>query len=320
MRRNHVHSAVRACVRLPWQPSGPSRMDSLTEREVAQIARLQREAGVQRLSCHFSWPEFCDERRHFHQEFVYDVAMFAAARGFPWPNVIRAAAMAKGIFPQLDGQSKQQGLDVPKLVSFLGKELPECLPDLASVHRHEFTKWLTDTCITRRRLFQAVVGGAANSSIAQLRLEVQLPPTPCPLAQGTDVQEWERQRRRAELTSMLLEKEEKLRVLRDGSRVTLGEVDFPEDELDKEGVLPVVHAAVRATEEQMMASLTQEASLLSDIMQLKLQQAALATGGLHNPSTAGHTGSRTATPSKAKQHSARTKKTGLRESGNSGHQ
>ena len=66
----------------------------------------QREAGVQRLSSHFSWPEFCDERRHFHQEFVYDVAMFAAARGFPWPDVIRAAAMAKGIFPQLDGQSK----------------------------------------------------------------------------------------------------------------------------------------------------------------------------------------------------------------------
>lgn len=72
------------------------------------VSVWQREAGVQRLSCHFSWPEFCDEQRRFHQEFVYDVAMFAAARGFPWPDVIRAAAMAKGIFPQLDGQSKQQ--------------------------------------------------------------------------------------------------------------------------------------------------------------------------------------------------------------------
>uniref|UniRef100_A0A4W6FHD6 Uncharacterized protein n=1 Tax=Lates calcarifer TaxID=8187 RepID=A0A4W6FHD6_LATCA len=67
-----------------------------------------RDAGVQRLSCHFSWPEFCDERRSFHQEFVYDVAMFAAARGFPWPDVIRTAEVAKCIFPQLDGQSKQQ--------------------------------------------------------------------------------------------------------------------------------------------------------------------------------------------------------------------
>ncbi|KAM8721878.1 uncharacterized protein C8orf74 homolog [Acanthopagrus schlegelii] len=276
-------------------------MDSLTQREIALITRLQREAGVQRLSSHFSWPEFCDERRHFHQEFVYDVAMFAAARGFPWLDVIRAAAMAKGIFPQLDG------LDVAKLLSLLRKVLPESLPDLASVHRHEFTKWLTDTCVTRRRLFQAVVGGAANLSIARLHLEVQLPPTPCPLAQGTDVQEWERRRRLAELTSVLLEKEEKLRVLRDGSRVTLREVDFPEDELDEEGVLAVVRAAVRATEDQMMASLTQEASLLSDIMQLKLQQAALSTGGLHNPFRTHHTGSRTGTPSETMQRSAKNK-------------
>ncbi|XP_030265297.1 uncharacterized protein C8orf74 homolog isoform X1 [Sparus aurata] len=277
-------------------------MDSLTQREIALIARLQREAGVQRLSCHFSWPEFCDEQRRFHQEFVYDVAMFAAARGFPWPDVIRAAAMAKGIFPQLDG------LDVPKLLSLLRKVLPECLPDLSSVHRHEFTKWLTDTCVTRRRLFQAVVGGAANLSTAHIHLEVHLPPTPRPLARGTDVREWERRRRHAELTSMLLEKEEELRVLRDGSRVTLGEVDFPEDELDEEGVLAVVRAAVRATEDQMMASLTQEASLLSDIMGLKLQQAALSTGGLHNPCRAHHTVSRTGTPSKTAQRPAKTKK------------
>lgn len=63
---------------------------------------------MQGLSCHFPWPEFSDERRRFHQEFVYDVAMFSAACGFPWPDVIRAAAMARGVFPQLDGQSKQQ--------------------------------------------------------------------------------------------------------------------------------------------------------------------------------------------------------------------
>lgn len=158
------------------------------------------------------------------------------------------------------------------------------------------------------------------------------------LLQGTDVREWERRRRHAELTSVLLEKEEELRVLRDGSRVTLGEVDFPEDELDEEvrlavrlknsesirehlqwtdyhcvchcaqGVLAVVRAAVRATEDQMMASLTQEASLLSDIMGLKLQQAALSTGGLHNPCRAHHTVSRTGTPSKTAQRPAKTKK------------
>ncbi|XP_035854555.1 uncharacterized protein C8orf74 homolog isoform X3 [Sander lucioperca] len=212
--------------------------------------------------------------------------MFATARGFPWFNVIRAAVIAKGIFPQLDA-----GLDVPKLLSLLRDALSECLPNLTSVHRREFTQFLTDTCITRRRLLQAVVGGAANMSIAQLHLEVQLPPTPCPLAQctvhalqGTDLHEWEHQRQQAELTSTLRQMEERLRSLREGSRVTLGEVDVPEDnQLDEEGVLALVRAAVKATEGQMLASLNREASLLSDILQLKLQRAALATRRLHNP-------------------------------------
>lgn len=53
------------------------------------------------------------------------------------------------------------------------------------------------------------------------------------MLQGTDVHEWERQHRLAELTSTLRQKEETLKMLRDGSRVTLGEVDVPED-LDKE--------------------------------------------------------------------------------------
>lgn len=51
------------------------------------------------------------------------------------------------------------------------------------VHRHKFTQYLTDTCTTRRKLFQAVVGGASNMSVTQLHLEVQVPPTPCPLVQ-----------------------------------------------------------------------------------------------------------------------------------------
>ncbi|KAA8579563.1 hypothetical protein FQN60_006656, partial [Etheostoma spectabile] len=178
-----------------------SRMDSkhsLTEREMAQIAR--------------------------HQEFVYDVAMFAATCGFSWFNVIRAAVIAKDIFPQLDA-----GLDVPKLLSLLRDALSECLSNLTPVHRCEFTQFLTDTCITRRRLLQAAVGGAANMTITQLHLEVQLPPTPCPLEQGTDLHEWEHQRQQAELTSRLRQMEERLRSLREGSRVTLEDVDVPDD-------------------------------------------------------------------------------------------
>lgn len=69
---------------------------------------VQRDAGVQRLSLHFSWLELSDEPRLFHQEFVFDVAMFAASRGFSWTDVIRAAVIAKGIFPRLEGKSKHR--------------------------------------------------------------------------------------------------------------------------------------------------------------------------------------------------------------------
>ncbi|XP_054864085.1 uncharacterized protein C8orf74 homolog isoform X2 [Amphiprion ocellaris] len=172
---------------------------------------------------------------------------------------------------------------VHKLLSVLRDVLCERLPNLTPVHRHELTRYLTDTCVTRRRLFQAVVGGAADMSIVQLHLEVQLPPTPCPLAQGTDLHEGETQQLLAKVTSALQQKEEELRSLREGSRVTLSEVSLPEDEhLDKQSILELVRAAVRATKGQIEESLNHEATLLGDILQLKVQQAALATRRHHN--------------------------------------
>ncbi|XP_034051671.1 uncharacterized protein C8orf74 homolog isoform X2 [Gymnodraco acuticeps] len=256
-------------------------MESLTESEISQIARHQRDAGVQRLSRHFSWLELSDERRLFHQEFVFDVAMFAASCGFSWTDVIRAAVIAKGIFPRLEG------LDVPNLLSLLRDELSEYLPNLTPLHQLDFTQFLTHTLTARRRLFQAAMSGASNMSIAQLHLEVQVPPTPCPLAQGTDLHVWEHQRHREALTSMLRQKEEKLRSLRKGSRVTLGEVDIPQDvQLDNEGVQALVRAAVKATEGQMLESLNREASLLVDILKFKLQQAAADKQRLHPHSAA----------------------------------
>ncbi|XP_008295999.1 uncharacterized protein C8orf74 homolog [Stegastes partitus] len=276
-------------------------MDSLTESEMTQISRLQRDAGVQMLSCHFSWPEFSDERRGFHQEFVYDVATFAADRGFSWSNVIRAAVTAKDMFPQLDD------LNGNKLLSMLRDVLCERLPNLTPVHRHELTQYLTDTCFTRQRLFQAVVDGAADVSIVQLHLEVQLPPTPCPLVQGTDLHEGEAQQDLAKVTSELQQKEEELRSLREGSWFTLSKAGMPEDEhLDKQSILEVVHATLRTTKEQIEASLNQEVTLLGEILQLKVQHAALATGRHHNT---GHTSRRPDTPAKAK-HKTRVKDTG----------
>ncbi|KAM4711431.1 LOW QUALITY PROTEIN: uncharacterized protein C8orf74 homolog [Anableps anableps] len=267
-------------VGLQWQRSDlEPQMDSLTQWEMAQIARLKRDAGIKRLSHHFQWPEFSNTKLIFHQEFVYDVAIFTAERGFSWANVIRSAVLAKDIFSQL------LDFNINTFWPLLRDLLCEHLPNLTPLHQHVFTQYLFDTCISRRRLFQVVVGGEVEEElVAQKQLDVQLPPTPCSLAQGTDLQEWEAQsQERTKLASSLQQMEEKLRCLRAGPRVTLGAINVPSDrELDKESVLELVRSAVKATEGQMLASLSEEASLLTNIFELKLQLGALAARGRLN--------------------------------------
>ncbi|XP_051799418.1 uncharacterized protein C8orf74 homolog isoform X2 [Acanthochromis polyacanthus] len=169
-----------------------------------------------------------------------------------------------------------------------------------------------DTCVTRRRLFQAVVSGAADMSSIRLHLEVQLPPTPCPLAQGTDLQEGETQELLAKVTSALQQKEEELRSLREGPRVTVSEVSLPGDEhLDKQDIVELVRAAVRATKGQIEESLNEEAALLGDILQLKVQQEALATRRHHHTVSSNTAFNKPDTTATAKAK----RKTRVRESG-----
>lgn len=63
--------------------------------------------------------------------------------------------------------------------------LSEYLPNLGATHQLQFTRFLVDVCLTQRRLFQAVLSGATQESVIQLHMEVQTPPTPCPLAEVT---------------------------------------------------------------------------------------------------------------------------------------
>ncbi|XP_056157079.1 uncharacterized protein C8orf74 homolog [Lampris incognitus] len=285
-------------------------MAAVAEAELRRIFRLRREEGIPRLSGHFSWTELPGERRRFHQQFVFDLAVFAAERGFPWPDVSRVAVMAKGLFPHLEG------LDAASLPFLLNDALSGCLPHLTPVHRHELTRHLTDTLASSGRLLQAVVAGAAAPSITRAHLEVATPPRPLPLAQvlkserrggdtsplavglvtrntsctwpleGTDVKEVEQQQQQAKLTAALKQKEEELKRLREGSEVILAEIDTAEDRrLDKEGVLELVRASVRASGGRMLASLDREISLTEDLLELKLQHAAVTTRGLQRPTS-----------------------------------
>jgi len=82
--------------------------------------------------------------------------------------------------------------------------------------------------------------------------------------------------------------------------------------------LELVQAEVRTSESQILATLNQEASLLTDILLLRLQQEALATGG--HPSTApfqtGSTSKHSDAAATAKLQTSKTK-VGGKESGKS---
>ncbi|XP_014890355.1 uncharacterized protein C8orf74 homolog isoform X1 [Poecilia latipinna] len=272
-------------------------MDSLTETEMAKIARLPRNAGIQRLSRHFHWFEFTNEKLPLHQAFVYDVAMFTAGQGFSWADVINSATLAKGIFPQ------SYEFNLNNFWPLLRDVLCEHFPYLTPLHRHVFTQYLINICVCRRRLFQVAVGITAEELLVQKQLDVQLPPTPCPLAQGTDLEMWEAQSElRAKLDSSLEQLEEKLKCVLAEPRVTLEDFNVPSDgELDKESAVELVRSAVKATGGQVLASLSQETSLRKEIFQIKMQQEALIVAGrpkIPTPIT---------TPTKKKGEKAKTK-------------
>ncbi|RVE75346.1 hypothetical protein OJAV_G00015910 [Oryzias javanicus] len=181
-------------------------MEALTNTEMEAIAKLERDAGVRRLSSHFPWSEFGDERENFHQEFVYDAAMLAVDSGFTPANVIQCVAFARGIYPQLED------LDLNKFLTLLRRVLTGRLRTLTPVQQHKFVQYFTDLWVEKRKLFKAVVGGATTQTLHQLQLEVELPPILCPLAQGSEIQ--------TEAELQLLEKEEELKSLQE-QQVTL---------------------------------------------------------------------------------------------------
>ncbi|CAL8406472.1 unnamed protein product [Arctogadus glacialis] len=258
-------------------------MATLTETEMKKISKLQRCEAVPRLAGHFTWPEFGDKRwpsvlRQFHQHFVFDMALFTVTRGFPWRDVIRAATMAKDVFPRLNG------LDIPALLALLDEAQTQRLPDLSLLHGSQLSWYLTDACVGSHRLLAAVVDHATNVSTERAHLAVQVPPRPLPLTQGLTLEEVELQRRQAELTAALGCTEHQLQALRTAPRVSRRTEVNTAALLDAEGVQELV----RSMAEQVATSLRQEATLVAKLLELKLQCTVLFTRGSSSPALTPH--------------------------------
>lgn len=79
------------------------------------------------------------------------------------------------------------GVDIVGQLNLLSEALAQRLPDLTPLQRGQLGWYLADTCVGSHRLLAAVASpaAAANVTTVQGHLEVQVPPTPLPLAQVT---------------------------------------------------------------------------------------------------------------------------------------
>ncbi|CAL8307534.1 unnamed protein product [Merluccius merluccius] len=254
-------------------------MATLTETELKEISQLERREAVRRFAGHVTWPEVGGERRpsvlrDFQRDFVLDVALFTWTRGFPWSDVIRAATMAKDVFPQLSG------VDVFGQLNLLDEARTRWLPDLPPLLRGQLTWYLADACVGSHRLLRAVGATAASTWNARVHLEVQVPPIPLPLAQGMTQDDGGQQKRLAELTAALGHIEPQLQAgcgtpprVRTTADVNMSAL------LEAEGVQEWVRAAAR----QVTASLRQEAALVAELLEPRLQCAVPADRGSRSP-------------------------------------
>ncbi|XP_076156275.1 uncharacterized protein C8orf74 homolog [Alosa pseudoharengus] len=138
-------------------------MASLTAMEMQRIAKVEKREGMQRLSEHFHWNEFVgdSQRQLLHQEFVYEVAMFAVNRGFPWTATSEVARMSKELLPNLKGLYQAfMSLPAPKNpVVQLKVEVPPVPPQLSE--GMDIKEWETQNAV--RRL------ASAQEKLAEIR-------------------------------------------------------------------------------------------------------------------------------------------------------
>ncbi|KAG5265833.1 hypothetical protein AALO_G00246880 [Alosa alosa] len=253
-------------------------MASLTATEMQRIAKVEKREGMQRLSEHFQWNEFVgdSQRQLLHQEFVYEVAMFAVNRGFPWTATSEVARMSKELLPNLKGLERDQAIELT------AERVSQCLPSLPEVHHATMFNFIAETYVHHQQLYQAFMSlPAPKNPVVQLKVEV--PPVPPQLSEGMDIKEWETQNAVRRLASAQEEKLAEIRQLRQqAGRLQQEQLEATLECFGREGsrgkqeVEKIIHDIVKAQGEKIMETMMKESALIQELLELKIQMKAMA--------------------------------------------
>ncbi|KAB5562170.1 hypothetical protein PHYPO_G00014910 [Pangasianodon hypophthalmus] len=204
---------------------------------------FQRDEGIVRLSSCFQWRDFegDDQRQYIHQEFVYENVMYSVQRGLPWAAVAQIANLSKELLPELRGLERSEAL------SLIQTRLSQCDQRLPRSHHATVYDFMVQTYIHHQCLYQAFLKEEVKPKCMHSHLEIQVPPHPLPLSEGTDLGVWEKQQALKELmaaeTVKLAEihklKEQAEAQIMEKSQVILSNLSL-EDRLDKQALESMV--------------------------------------------------------------------------------
>uniref|UniRef100_A0A8C2FMF5 Si:dkey-100n19.2 n=1 Tax=Cyprinus carpio TaxID=7962 RepID=A0A8C2FMF5_CYPCA len=184
----------------------------ISQHYVKSLHQMCREEGIERLSGCFHWTEFDgdDKRQYLHQEFVYENVMFAVARGLSWSAVGQVADISKHLLPKLR-----------EVICLVKDHLSQIEPRLSTAHHAVLLDCIVKTYVPHQRLYQAALNGETGVKHIRCELEIESPPHPRPLGEGTDAVEWKRQQDLKELSLAQSRKEAEIKELKETAEAQL---------------------------------------------------------------------------------------------------
>ncbi|XP_056332383.1 uncharacterized protein C8orf74 homolog [Danio aesculapii] len=240
-----------------------------------EISRMKRDEGIGRLSRCFEWMEFDgdDKRQFLHQEFVYENVMFAVTRGLPWSIVVQVANISKDLLPKING------LKSSEVISLVKAGLSQINPCLSSTHHAVLLDFIVQTYVPHQRLYQAAFSGETSLKRIRRDLQIETPPQPQPLSEGTDAERWKQQQIVEELRSAQSRTQAEIQELRETSRTQIMSTlqdrlhSLPDEgQMSRQEVEELLHSVLRLQGEIIMESLTKETRLTENLLQVKLRQ------------------------------------------------
>ncbi|KAL1257449.1 hypothetical protein QQF64_010693 [Cirrhinus molitorella] len=237
-----------------------------------EISRMTRDEGIERLSACFHWTEFDgdDKRQYLHQEFVYENVMFAVTRGLSWSTVEQVAKISKHLLPKL------KGLKTSEVIGLAKDHLSLIKPRLSTIHHAVLLDYIVKTYIPHQQLYHAFLNGETGLRRIRCELEIECPPHPQPLSEGTDAVELEQQRALKELSLAQSRKEAEIKELKEMAeaqmmaalRASLDRLPC-EGRMSRQEVEELLRSFLQTQGEIIKESLMKEVCLTEDLLSQK---------------------------------------------------